>query len=256
MMKLTINRKYDRNNRLISEEGVSSSYSFEYDENGNCTRYTEVNSITGEIVTDCIEEFDKKGNLVHRINKPDLIDFRYKYDENNRLIEVFGESESTIYEYDEKGNLLKEIGMPENKIIKEYINIYDQNIPNIEFEEDDNRIIISYDKNGRILDQITSFYHIQYKYDERGNKIYYTDFEGTVKEYKYRYDEHTNRIYKLVKGPILNFETIYFNNKKIMTRYLNSDEIYIYIYDIYGNPRYELNKFGEIEIEYNNDYES
>ena len=253
MMKFTINMKYDKNNNLVFRSTDRIKCIFKYDKNNNLISYKEIEN-DDKIIEEYYSEFDDKNNLIHHKDIENMNEYWCKYDIYNRLIEKYDTEGSIVYKYDEYNNITEMIDTVSNIPIKSYINIYDINeVINLDLVKDsDVYIIRKYDSNNNILEEISSFYFIKNEYDENNNLIHHTDNSHHNEIYKY--DDNNNLIYKENKDEIWGYWNTYFNNKEIIScdRVGN---IFSYQYDNHGNILYEIDKFGNILVEYINEYE-
>lgn len=166
---------------------------YEYDSNGNGTKYT-LKNIDGSLSYRTEQEYDSKGNNIKFIkyNSDETVDFwqEYQYDSHDNLIKITNyNNDGSIdnwseYKYDSKGNKIKFTYYNNDGSIKVW-DIY-------EYDSNDNMIKrTEYNNDGSIK------YWNEYQYDSKGNNIKMIDHspDGTIDAWnEYQYDSAGNMI--------------------------------------------------------------
>lgn len=166
---------YKNDNLIERKYSDGCIYTYEYDENGNETCYSD-NQGYSEWST-----YDSNNNLIETVDSDGFHQF-FKYDEHNNLIyQNNDDNEYFIYTYDERNRRIKTEG--EDYIMTSVYNDKDQLILQTSVMED-----------SRISTK-------KIEYDDRGNEIHleYISFDNTGKEVyhqdtKKQYDEHNSII--------------------------------------------------------------
>jgi hypothetical protein len=171
--------KYDNKNREIyykkkySNSETIDEHFIEYDKHGNQTKKYSDGSIIAEF-----NKFDRKGNNIYtKVESGEgklLYEIFYKYDSAGRLIyknDTASFHEECWYKYDRKGN----------KIYQKVLSVYNSETKIKEefFEYDEN--------NNMIYRKMPNEYEIRWKYDEKGNAIYFVNDSGVEEVYEYSY---------------------------------------------------------------------
>ncbi|MFO3790191.1 DNRLRE domain-containing protein [Bacillus mojavensis] len=207
---------YNKLDQMVEMKDSTSSYSFDYDENGNVQTfitgngggtsfsYDERNLVSslhigdkngGSILTESYE-YDANGNRT-TINSSASGKVKYEYGKLNQLIKETHEDGTVIeYTYDGFGNrkTVTTVKNGSSKTVNASFNIMNQ-LTKVNDES------VSYDKNGNR----TSDGKFTYTWDAEDNLTAVTK-KGEDKPFAtYKYDEKGNRIQKTVNGKVTNY---------------------------------------------------
>ena len=125
--------QYDERGNLLKEDrvqsnGISRTYTYEYDAMGNCTKYASYYSLWDSFVIYTFQ-YDENGNMTEERREDEKgLDYTeaYEYDESGNCIKEThtdhkgGSTTVRLYEYDAYGNLLKETASGETNSPEDY----------------------------------------------------------------------------------------------------------------------------------------
>lgn len=205
-IRSTYSREYDENGNLLKltmEYEDSVSYiEHEYGENGNLSKIVESNE-NGEITSTELYEYDANNMLMKtsKFNAENVLEQVCEYDENGtmrKMIFYMDGVVSTWYEYNEKGDEILCKWEMEDFVTEEIcINEYDENDK-----------LVKVIKNYTDLSGDTTEYILTYEYDEYGNVLNVYQDGQILEQYKYEYDENgncINEIWKNASGDLESF---------------------------------------------------
>ncbi len=224
--------EYDEFGRLVffdyrpdSENGYSSSRSYQYDAAGNLTKWTQNPGKSWEEIW--TYEYDAAGNPIKQYDPRGGITL-LEYDTQGNIIKVLGNGYLRERSYDAAGHMIEEVLKTDSGFYLE--------TTAYEYNEYGDLIKITDIENGG-----AEFVSIdrQYEYDARGNKIRY--FNGNIVDTEWKYDEN---------GTLTETrEYLYTTDsyQKISYRYNASGQMIEKTYDREGKVRtyyYEYDCFG------------
>jgi YD repeat-containing protein len=168
-------------------ETITSYTEYEYDDEGNCIKYTKYDA-DGAVTSYSEYEYDETGTYTESTYSSDgALTDESVYDEAGNLLKETTDDFLHEYEYDEAGNLLMV-----NSSSSTYDYYFETNFTYEEYNALGKGTKVSWitiDKNGETIDVGVE----EHEFDEQGNHIRTLDEDGTVL-YEYEYDEHGNLI--------------------------------------------------------------
>ena len=202
-------------------------YRFEYNEQGDCVRY-----VNGDSITDYL--YDKQGNRI-QVSTSDGKIIKYIYDKNNNLVEISNSAgESRHFLIDGNNNRIKSIvGGKEaasstynekNQLIREVIGDWGCTY---EYDKNNNIIYERYDSGGAS----------QIIYDDKNRKIKQIDSsdDPSIEDdiITWRYNDNDNLIEEVASGKV-RVRYIYDEENRLIRQFRNG-YIYDFEYDNDGN---------------------
>ena len=197
-IRSTYSSEYDENGNLtkltMDYEGSISYMEHEYDESGNLSKIVESNE-NGEVTSTEIYEYDANNKLIKtsKYNADNVLEQVCEYDENEtmrKMIFYMDGVVSTWYEYNEKGDeILCKWEMEDFATEETRINEYDGN----------GRLVKTLRKYTGLMGEITENI-LTYEYDEYGNVLNVYQDGQISEQYEYEYDENGNCIYDVWKN--------------------------------------------------------